>query len=77
MPRGHKWSVESLNMSKSSDSLEALPAPLLSPGEVRKKRLELAQEMLMLLMGDDALGKRPRAALQRISVSLGDIRRLL
>jgi hypothetical protein len=75
MPR--KWSAESLNMSKSSDSLAPLPAPVLSPDEVRRKRLELAQEMLTLLLGDGELASRPRQALRKISTSLGTVRRLL
>ena len=77
MRRGSKWGVESLNMSKSSDSLAPVYAPVLTPEQVRQKRLELAQEMLMLLMADGELGKRPRAVLERISGSLADIRRLL
>ena len=77
MPRGHKWGAESLNMSKSSDSLEPVYAPVLSPEQVRQKRAELACEMVQLLLDDTELGKRPRQALQKISISLGDIRRLL
>lgn len=76
MPRS-RWSAESRNPGKSWDSLEALPAPVLTPEQIRVKRAELAAEMVELLLTDTALGKKPRAALQRISVSLGDIRRLL
>jgi hypothetical protein len=75
MPR--KWSVESLNMSKSSENLEPLHAPVLSPGEVRRKRLELAQEMLTLLLGDGELRARPRQTLQKIYASLGSVRHQL
>jgi hypothetical protein len=77
MPRTRTWSAESRNPGKSWESLEPLPAPLLTPGEVRRKRLELAQEMLTLLLGDDGIGTRPRQALLRISTSLGTVRRLL
>ena len=77
MPRSRAWSAESRNPGKSWGDLEPLPAPALSPEEIRLKRAELAAEMIQLLLSDAALGKRPRAALQRISTSLGDIRRLL
>jgi hypothetical protein len=46
MPRTRPWSAESRNPGKSWDTLEPLPAPALSPGEVRRKRIELAEEML-------------------------------
>jgi hypothetical protein len=59
------------------DNLEPLYTMPLSPEQIREKRLELAQEMLTLLLGDGELAKRPRQALQRISTSLGDLRRLL
>jgi hypothetical protein len=62
---GQNWDAE---------PLYSLP---LSPDQIREKRLELCQEMLGLLLDDTALAKRPRQALERISVSLGDIRRLL
>ena len=77
MPRGYRWGVESLNMSKSSDSLEPVYAPVLSPAEVRRKRLDLCEEMLSLLLGDGELGKRPRAVLERISGNLASVRQLL
>jgi len=72
-----KWSAESLNMSKSLADLEPLSAPLLTPEQIRVKRLELCEEMLGLLLDDDGLASRPRQALLRISTSLGSVRRLL
>jgi hypothetical protein len=72
-----KWSAESLNMSKSWDSLEPLPAPALSPDEIRRKRIELAEEMLGLLLGDGGLAARPRQTLQKIYANLGSVRRQL
>jgi len=56
------------------DRLEPRFVAPLSPDQIREKRLELCEEMLGLLLADTALAKRPRLALQKISVSLGDIR---
>jgi hypothetical protein len=77
MPRSRKWGVESLNMNKSTDTSAPLHAPLLSPGEIRRKRIELCEEMLTLLMADAELTARPRQALQKIYASLGSVRRQL
>lgn len=72
-----KWGVERLNMSKSSDNLEPLPAPLLTASEVRRRRLELAEEMVQLVLAGDELAARPRQVLQKVFASLGTVRRQL
>jgi hypothetical protein len=72
-----KWSAESLNMSKASDSLEPLPAPLLSPEQIRVKRAELACEMVELLLGESDLKARPRRTLEDVYSSLRKFRRQL
>ena len=79
MPRCSRHSRATIHNRHSGqwDSLEPLPAPVLSQDEVRKKRLELAAEMLTLLLGDDGLGTRPRQTLQKIYASLGSVRRQL
>jgi hypothetical protein len=77
MPRSRKWGVESLNMSKSTDTSAPLHAPLLSPGEVRRKRIELAQEMVELVLGEENLKARPRRTLEGIYSSLRQFRRQL
>jgi hypothetical protein len=79
MPRRqYRHSKASIHNRQSDwDQLEPLYTLPLSPDQIREKRIELAQEILGLLLADTALAKRPRQALERISVSLGDIRRLL
>jgi hypothetical protein len=47
---------------------------VLTPGEVQRKRLELAAEMVELLLSDDELVGRPRRTLEQIYVSLGHLR---
>jgi hypothetical protein len=69
MPRGHKWGVERLNAAKSSDSLGPIYAPMLTEREVWQRRLDLAEEMITLLLGEAALTARPRQTLERIHAS--------
>jgi hypothetical protein len=77
MPRSRTWSGESRNPGKSWNSLEPLPAPLLTESEVRRRRLELCEEMLQLVLADGGLAARPRQTLVRIHASLGTVRRQL
>jgi hypothetical protein len=72
-----KWSAESLNTSKSSDSLDPLPAPVLTPEQIRAKRAELACEMVELLLGEANLKAKPRRTLEGIASSLRLFRRQL
>jgi hypothetical protein len=72
-----KWSAESLNMSKATDSLEPLPTPLLTPEQIRVKRAELAAEMVELLLGEENLKAKPRRTLEGIYSSLRQFRRQL
>jgi hypothetical protein len=53
---------------------EPLYSAPLSPDQIRQKRVELCEEMLTLLLGDDGIESRPRQTLQRIYTSLGSIR---
>jgi len=75
MPR--RWSAESVNAGKSWDSLEALPAPVLTPEQIRVKRAELAVEMVELLLGEEGLKAKPRRTLENIHTSLRRFRRQL
>jgi hypothetical protein len=79
MPRKYRQSRTVIHnrTSEQWDQLTPLPMPVLTPGQIRQKRLELAQEMLGLLLGDDGLGTRPRQTLERVYATLGDIRRQL
>jgi hypothetical protein len=72
-----KWGAESLNMSKSSDSLEALPTPVLTPDQVRRKRAELACEMVQLILGEATLKAKPRRVLEGVYNGLRQFRRQL
>jgi hypothetical protein len=56
------------------DELEPLSTPVLTPEQIRQKRIELAAEMLALVLDDDELGTRPRRTLQGIFTSLGSVR---
>jgi hypothetical protein len=73
MPRRYHHSRAAIHNRQSDqwDQLEPLPMPLLTPVEIRRKRIELCEEMLTLLLGDGELGARPRQTLQRIYASLG------
>jgi hypothetical protein len=76
MPRRYRQSRAAIHDRQSTnwDDLAPLPMPVLSPGEIRRKRLELMQEMLGLLLADGELAPRPRQTLQKIHVSLGTVR---
>jgi hypothetical protein len=73
----HRWSAESRNPGKNWGRLQPLPAPLLTQREVWQRRLDLAEEMITLLLGESALTARPRQTLERIHASLGTVRRQL
>jgi hypothetical protein len=79
MPRKYRHSRAAIHNRESDqwEHLESLPMPVLTPGQIRRKRLELAQEMLTLLLGDTELATRPRQTLQKIYASLGNVRRQL
>jgi hypothetical protein len=77
MPRTRTWSAESRNPGKSWGELTPIYTPQLTDDEIRQRRLELAQEMVELMLADGALASRPRQALVRIHTSLGIIRRQL
>jgi hypothetical protein len=72
MPR--KWGVESRNPGKSWDSLQPVFAPVLSEGEIRLRRLELASEMVELVLGEDNLAARQRRTLESIHGRLRQFR---
>jgi hypothetical protein len=63
--------------SANWDQLEPLSTPPLGPGEIRRKRAELACEMVTLLLGDGELGRQSRQTLERIYTSLESVRRQL
>jgi hypothetical protein len=75
MPRSRSWSGESRNPGKSWDNLEALPAPLLTPEQIRVKRAELAAEMVELMLGEESLKAKPQRTLEGIYSSLRQFRR--
>jgi hypothetical protein len=79
MPRRYRHSRAAIHDRESAnwDDLTPLPMPVLFPGEIRRKRFELMQEMLGLLLGDAELAARPRQTLLKISASLGSVRRQL
>jgi hypothetical protein len=79
MPRRYRHSKAAIHARESTgwDHLEPLARPLLTPGEIRQKRTELAVEMIELLMADNELVGRPRQVLERIHASLETVRRQL
>jgi hypothetical protein len=79
MPRKYHHSRTAIHARESTgwDSLEPLARPLLTSGEIRQKRAELAVEMIELLLADGELAGRPRRTLEQVFASLGSVRRLL
>jgi hypothetical protein len=77
MPRTRTWSAESRNPGKSWGELEPVYAPVLTESEIRLRRLELAAEMLELVLSEDSLPTKPKRTLQGIYSSLRQFRRQL
>ena len=68
------WKPQS-RQSRSYEALEPLPFPILTPEQIQGKRLELAAEMLELVLtdGQDLPGSQ-RRTLRRLSEGLADLR---
>jgi hypothetical protein len=72
MPR--KWGVEARNPGRSWDSLGPVFAPVLTEGEILVRRLELASEMVELVLGEDNLAAKQRRTLEGIYSRLRQFR---
>jgi hypothetical protein len=72
-----RWQRSKLNQGQTWDELEPVEGRRLSPDEVRRKRLDLAGDMLDLIISDDAddLGLRARRELERLVQGILGVRR--
>jgi hypothetical protein len=78
MPRRYRHSLARTHRRESASwDQEPLPAPLLTPEQIRVKRAELAAEMVELLLQEESLKARPRCTLEGIYSNLRQFRRQL